>query len=30
VLPRFGFWPAMIGGLTLYMTCVGLLKMMLQ
>jgi len=30
VLPRFGFWPAMIGGLTLYMTSVGLLKMMLS
>ncbi len=30
VLPRFGFWPAMVGGLTLYMTCVGLLKWTLQ
>jgi hypothetical protein len=30
VLPRFGFWPAMFGGLTLYMACVGLLKMTLQ
>jgi hypothetical protein len=30
VLPRFGFWPAMIGGLILYMTSVGLLKMMLS
>jgi hypothetical protein len=30
VLPRLGFWPAMIGGLTLYMTSVGLLKMMLS
>ena len=30
VLPRFGFWPAMAGGLALYMTCVGLLKMTLE
>jgi hypothetical protein len=30
VLPRFGFWPAMAGGLMLYMACVGLLKMTLQ
>ena len=30
VLPRFCFWPAMIGGLTVYMTCVGLLKLTLQ
>lgn len=29
VLPRFGFWPAMIGGLMVYMTSVGLLKMTL-
>lgn len=29
-LPRFGFWPAMVGGLTLYMACVGLLKLTLQ
>jgi hypothetical protein len=26
VLPRHGFWPAMIGGLTVYMICIGLLK----
>jgi len=30
VLPRFGFWPAMVGGLTLYMACIGLLKMTLH
>ena len=30
VLPRLGFWPAMIGGLTVYMSCVGLLKMVLR
>ena len=29
MLPRFGFWPAMVGGLTLYMACVGLLKLTL-
>jgi hypothetical protein len=30
VLPRLGFWPAMIGGLMLYMICVGLLKLALR
>ena len=30
VLPRYGFWPAMLGGLTLYMTCVGLLRLALR
>lgn len=29
-LNRLGFWPAMIGGLTVYMTCVGLLKLALR
>jgi hypothetical protein len=26
-VPYFGFWPAMIGSLTLYLGCVGLVKM---
>src|SRR6476469_7772833 len=30
VLPRYGFWPAMLGGLTLYMTCVGRLRLALR
>ena len=29
-VPRFGFWPAMIGSLVLYMGCVGLVKLALQ
>ena len=29
-IPRFGFWPAMIGSLVLYMGCVGLVKLALQ
>lgn len=29
-LNRLGFWPAMIGGLTVYMSCVGLLKLALR
>lgn len=29
-LPRLGFWPTMLGSLTLYMGCVGLLKMALR
>ncbi|WP_447979651.1 DUF3147 domain-containing protein [Candidatus Nitrospira bockiana] len=29
-LPRLGFWPAMLGGLTLYMMCVGLLRLVLR
>lgn len=28
--PRFGFWPAMIGSLVLYLGCVGLVKMVLR
>lgn len=27
VVPRFGFWTAMIGSLALYLGCVGLVKM---
>lgn len=30
VLPRFGFWPAMTGGLAIYMACVGLLRFLLR
>jgi hypothetical protein len=26
-VPYFGFWPAMIGSLALYLGCVGLVKM---
>ena len=29
-VPRFGFWPAMIGSLVLYLGCIGLVKMMLR
>lgn len=29
-VPRFGFWPAMIGSLMLYMGCVGALKLWLR
>ena len=29
-IPRFGFWPAMIGSLTLYMSCVGALRLWLR
>jgi hypothetical protein len=29
-VPRFGFWPAMIGSLILYLGCVGLVKMVLR
>jgi hypothetical protein len=29
-VPRFGFWPAMIGSLVLYLGCVGLVKLMLR
>lgn len=25
-IPRFGFWPAMVGSLALYLGCVGLVK----
>jgi hypothetical protein len=27
-IPRVGFWPAMIGSLVLYLSCVGAVKMM--
>jgi hypothetical protein len=30
VLPRHGFWLAIIGGLAVYMVCVGLLKLALR
>ncbi len=30
VLPRLGFWIAMLGGFTIYMVCVGLLRMVLR
>lgn len=30
VVPRFGFWPAMIGSLALYLGCVGLVKIGLK
>ena len=26
-VPRFGFWPAMAGSLTLYISCVGAVKL---
>ncbi len=29
-VPRFGFWPAMVGSLVLYLGCVGLVKMVLR
>jgi len=29
-VPRFGFWPAMIGSLVLYLGCVGLVKVVLR
>ena len=29
-VPRFGFWPAMIGSLVLYLGCVGLVKLVLR
>jgi uncharacterized membrane protein (GlpM family) len=29
-VPRFSFWPAMIGSLVLYLGCVGLVKLMLR
>ena len=29
-VPRFGFWPAMIGSLVLYLCCIGLVKMVLR
>ena len=29
-VPRFGFWPAMIGSLALYLGCVGLVKIGLK
>ena len=29
-VPRFGFWPAMVGSLTLYMSCVGLVRLFLR
>ena len=29
-VPRFGFWPAMIGSLMLYMGCVGAVKWTIQ
>jgi hypothetical protein len=29
-VPRFGFWPAMVGSLLLYMGCVGALKLWLR
>jgi hypothetical protein len=29
-IPRFGFWPAMIGSLVLYTGCVGLVKLFLR
>ena len=29
-VPRFGFWPAMIGSLVLYLGCIGLVKMVLR
>lgn len=28
--PRFGFWPAMVGSLTLYMSCVGLVRWLVR
>jgi hypothetical protein len=29
-IPRFGFWPAMVGSLALYMGCVGAVKLWLR
>ena len=29
-VPRFGFWPAMIGSLALYIGCVGVVKLWLR
>ncbi len=29
-VPRFGFWPAMAGSLMLYMSCVGLVRLILR
>ena len=29
-IPRFGFWPAMAGSLTLYMSCVGLVRWLIR
>jgi hypothetical protein len=29
-LPRIGFWPAMLGGLAVYMACVALLRFVLR
>lgn len=29
-VPRFGFWPAMVGSLTLYMSCVGLVRLLIR
>jgi hypothetical protein len=29
-VPRFGFWPTMVGSLVLYMACVGLVKLWLR
>ena len=29
-VPRFGFWPAMAGSLALYMSCVGIVRLMLR
>jgi hypothetical protein len=29
-VPRFGFWPAMVGSLTLYMSCVGLVRLIIR
>ena len=29
-VPRFGFWPAMIGSLALYMSCVGVVRLILR
>jgi hypothetical protein len=29
-IPRFGFWPSMIGSVVLYLGCVGLVKMVLR
>jgi len=28
--PRFGFWPAMVGSLTFYMSCVGLVRWLVR
>jgi hypothetical protein len=29
-VPRFGFWPTMVGSLVLYMGCVGLVRIVLR